>query len=244
MVASRVGDALVLRGTSTGAPSAARLRPWASTPDVGHLVFFHRAALPADDDLRRWLDLAAETGYTSLRTGAMAPAAAALVERHGFCLLQRLAMLAHSQPGAVRGDHRHVTSRLRTADHGDAAAVDLAAFGPMWGLDRTGIADAAAATTRSRIRGVSINGRIAGMAVSGRDGRVGFLQRLAVHPDAQRQGIGEALVVDSLRWSAKWRADRVLVNTHIDNQPALELYGRVGFRRLAEELAVYERALP
>jgi ribosomal protein S18 acetylase RimI-like enzyme len=80
-------------------------------------------------------------------------------------------------------------------------------------------------------------------AVSGRDARQGFLQRLAVHPRAQRQGYGRALVLDSLRWAARWRVDRVLVNTHTTNQPALDLYEGVGFHRLHERLHVFERSL-
>jgi ribosomal protein S18 acetylase RimI-like enzyme len=85
--------------------------------------------------------------------------------------------------------------------------------------------------------------RILGYAISGRDARQSFLQRLAVHPAAQRQGLGRALVLDSLRWASRWRVDRVLVNTHTTNVAALELYEGLGFQRLREQLHVFERSL-
>jgi len=64
-----------------------------------------------------------------------------------------------------------------------------------------------------------------------------------VAPEAQRTGIGRALVLDSLRWLAFWRVRRVLVNTAVDNHAALALYDDVGFAALDERLRVFERAL-
>jgi ribosomal protein S18 acetylase RimI-like enzyme len=52
------------------------------------------------------------------------------------------------------------------------------------------------------------------------------------------------LVDDCLRWLARWRVDRVLVNTPTDNHVALRLYETAGFRRLSERLRVFERDLP
>ena len=75
-------------------------------------------------------------------------------------------------------------------------------------------------------------------AIAGRSGRRGFLQRIAVDPLAQRRGIGAALVVDGLRWLRRWGADRALVNTQEQNEPALLLYERLGFRRQPGGLAV------
>ena len=78
-------------------------------------------------------------------------------------------------------------------------------------------------------------------ALSGRDAKQGFLQRLAVDPSHQRAGLGRALVLDSLQWLARWRVQRVLVNTPTDNYPALALYEQLGFHRLGVHLRVYER---
>jgi ribosomal protein S18 acetylase RimI-like enzyme len=47
----------------------------------------------------------------------------------------------------------------------------------------------------------------------------------------------------TLWWLARWRVQRVLVNTPTDNEPALALYEQLGFQRMTERLRVYEQAL-
>ena len=42
---------------------------------------------------------------------------------------------------------------------------------------------------------------------------------------------------------ARWRIERVLVNTHVGNTAALDLYASTGFERLEDELTVLERRL-
>ncbi len=84
---------------------------------------------------------------------------------------------------------------------------------------------------------------IHGFLISGRAGRAGYIQRLAVHPDAQRRGIGSALLVDALMWLRRARTQQVFVNTHVENEAALLLYRAHGFRELPERLRVYEGAI-
>ena len=131
------------------------------------------------------------------------------------------------------------TLRLGESQHRSAAGVDRAAFGPEWHLDASAVADVCAATPRHRARRI---GDVDAYAITGRDSRQGFLQRLAVHPDQQRQGLGRALALDSLRSLARWRVTKVLVNTPVDNEPALDLYRSLGFRPLPERLRVFERS--
>ena len=80
-------------------------------------------------------------------------------------------------------------------------------------------------------------------AISGRDGKNGYLQRLAVSPEHQHRGHGATLVCDAVRWMARWRVQRALVNTHVGNDAALALYHRVGFTDLEDRLHVYERRI-
>ena len=54
---------------------------------------------------------------------------------------------------------------------------------------------------------------------------------------------GAALVADSLRWMARWRVQRALVNTHVGNDGALALYHRFGFSDLHDRLHGYERRI-
>ena len=70
--------------------------------------------------------------------------------------------------------------------------------------------------------GWPIDGRASSATPSpGGPGPSSYLQRLAVHPDDQRRGIGTALVVDALHWVRRRGARSMLVNTQEQNQPAL-----------------------
>jgi ribosomal protein S18 acetylase RimI-like enzyme len=123
--------------------------------------------------------------------------------------------------------------------------VDARAFEPMWRLDHPSLHEAISATPASRFRAARSpdrarrrRGRVLGYAVSGHTGDQGYLQRLAVDPDAQRAGIGAALVVDCLHWMRRAGVGRVSVNTQEANSRAFSLYKRLGFVPVEPGLAV------
>ena len=82
-----------------------------------------------------------------------------------------------------------------------------------------------------------------GSALTGRAGRNGYLQRVAVDPTARRLGFGRALVADALQWLQRHDVGRTLVNTQLDNHRAVALYESCGFRRLPVGLCVLGRTL-
>ncbi|MFT3852050.1 MAG: GNAT family N-acetyltransferase [Ilumatobacteraceae bacterium] len=229
-------------GALHGSGGSCRVRVWSGDPTVAQLLLHHdRRALTADD-VRRWCDELARRGFRGVRTGALYPRQAEPLSDAGFTVIQRLALLEHRSPrDAARAPG--VTQRLPVGAEPEAATVDRAAFGEVWSLDAVAIAEVRSATPRHRARAVYDGRQLLAFAVSGRDNRLGFLQRLAVEPAAQRHGLGRRLVLDSLRWAGRWRASRVLVNTHVDNDPALALYESTGFVRLPDELVVLERAI-
>jgi ribosomal protein S18 acetylase RimI-like enzyme len=168
--------------------------------------------------------------------------AGARFERLGFEAIQSLVLLEHTAIGsaaAVSGS----SVRLGADDDNEASRVDVAAFGPGWCIDRVGIGDVRSATPRHRARAKRVDNVIVAYAISGRDGRNAYIQRLAVSPEHQHHGHGAALVSDALRWMARWRVQRALVNTHVGNDAALALYHRFGFNDLADRLHVYERRI-
>jgi ribosomal protein S18 acetylase RimI-like enzyme len=69
------------------------------------------------------------------------------------------------------------------------------------------------------------------------------VQRLAVHPDARRQGLAAQLLTDALGWMRRRDVRRVLVNTATDNHAALALYRANGFQDQTEDLLILEHAL-
>ena len=231
---------MILRGSGT----SCRVRPWSFTPDVAHLVFYSQSRVPSASDVRSWMAELSRLGYRSVRTGALGLVGSSVVEDLDFELIQTLALLEHDNPASVHRPDRPVT-RLGRHRLQQASTTDVAAFGGSWGIDADAIADMATATPAHRMRSVpSEVTALAGYAVSGRDGRLGFLQRLAVDPAEQHHGIGTALVADCLCWLARWRVSRVLVNTHIENHAALGLYHRMGFTTLPDQLRVFQRTLP
>ena len=85
---------------------------------------------------------------------------------------------------------------------------------------------------------------LTGYAITGRAGNQGYLQRIAVHPNARRRlGLGHALVADAMHWLWRQGVVRSYVNTQLENQAALALYESFGFRVLPTGLAVLGRSL-
>lgn len=121
--------------------------------------------------------------------------------------------------------------------------IDAAAFAPGWRIGRAGIADALDATVDSTLLVVDAGGRVAGFAVVGVSRPTGYLQRIAVDPASQSQGMGRSLVRAGLAWAKRHGAYTVLLNTQADNTVALDLYRSERFEVLRERLVVL-RAVP
>jgi ribosomal protein S18 acetylase RimI-like enzyme len=99
------------------------------------------------------------------------------------------------------------------------------------------------ATPACHARTIHLDRTMAGFAITGVAAHVGYLQRLAVEPAAQRHGLGRALVADSLAWMRQRDATRAMVNTAFDNAAALALYASFGFRARDESLVILELPL-
>ena len=115
-------------------------------------------------------------GFVAVRTSALATAASARVESHGFTVIQELVLLQHDEPGSAPSPATR-TSRLLVGNDPVAADLDRAAFGARWSLDATAVHDVRTATPRHRARAVLTSGpgdapdAITGYAITGRDSR-------------------------------------------------------------------------
>lgn len=218
-----------------------RAGSWRGDAEVAYLNPVPGAPLPSPEFVRRCLRTLADQGYLRVVTGALAPAEQASFRAAGFHPSEHLHLLSHdlrALPVAVPEQSPVVLRRASRTDRSNVLAIDGLAFDRFWRLDEAGLDEAMAATPHSRFRVATVDDRVVGYAITGRAGRRGYLQRLAVAPSDQRRGIGAALVVDALRWLRRWRAERAMVNTQLDNARALALYERVGFRREPSGLAV------
>ena len=214
-----------------------RTGPWRGDVGIAYLSPLPDAPLPSVVFVRRCLDQLAARGYRRVITSALAPAEQVGFLAAGFDVHERLHLLAHDLR-QIPGADVSALRRALPADHPTVLDVDARAFPGFWRIDDASLGDALTATPNSRFRVAAPGGIVAGYAVTGRAGRRGFLQRLAIDPARQRQGLGRALAVDALRWLRRWRVEQAVVNTQIGNEAALGLYESLGFRREPAGLSV------
>ncbi|QGG96886.1 GNAT family N-acetyltransferase [Actinomarinicola tropica] len=218
-------------------PDRLRVGRWRADPSVAELTSLVGTRPPERHSVEKGLELIASRGFRRVVTNALSPAEQVGYIRAGFQVHERLHLLAHDLRDIPPAPTGAVLRRGHRWDHPALLAVDAAAFDPFWRLDAAGLRDAIAATPSSRLRVARVDG-VAGYAVTGRAGGRGYLQRLAVHPERHRHGIGTALVVDALRWLRRHGGTMALVNTQEVNGPALHLYRSLGFTDRPDGLAV------
>jgi ribosomal protein S18 acetylase RimI-like enzyme len=223
-----------------------RLGAWRGDPSIGFLSPVPGVS-PTTSALDAALQVLAARGYRRVLTPALTHLEQQPFLDHGFVVHERLHLLRHHL-GRVPPT-RAPGVRLRRGRGGDVPAVldvDSQAFDSFWRFDEAGLADARTATPTHRFR-VAVTepgARVVGYHVTGRAGGLGYLQRLAVHPDRFGRGVGTALVGDALAWCRRRGCTSVLVNTQEANGRALRLYERLGFTPEPFGLAVLEGPAP
>ena len=226
----------------------ARTGPWRGDGRIAYLAPLPPAGGPSADFLRRCLDTLAARGFTRVLTSALAPAEQAGFRALGFEEYERLHLLSHDLAEVPRpsGEAAELLRRGRSGDWPAVLAVDAAAFSPFWRLDAAGLGEAIDATPSTRFR-LAAQGRGGGgvlaYSVTGLSSAQGYLQRLAVHPNHRRMGLGRALGLDGLRWLRRKGVTEAVVNTQLGNEPALALYLSLGFRMERLQLSVLHRGL-
>jgi ribosomal protein S18 acetylase RimI-like enzyme len=225
-------------------PDRMRLAPWRGDPTIAELAPVLTGRPVAAESVERGLALVAGRGFRGVLTNALAPEEQHAYLSVGFSVHERLHLLTRDLAALPETHRLPRVRRGRRRDRGSVLEVDHAAFDPFWRLDELGMHDAMSATPASRFR-VSSGAPVA-YAITGRAAARGYLQRLAVHPEHQRQSWGTALVVDSLRWLRRRGATTVVVNTQESNERALALYLGLGFTHQPDGLAVlsYRFAAP
>ena len=224
----------------------ARLGPWRGDARIAYLNPAPGAAPPSAAFVRRCLDRIERQGFSRVVTGALTASEQSSFRAAGFRVSEQLHLLTHdlrTLPPLPPADV--VIRKARRSDHPTVLRIDEVAFDDFWRLGDAGLEEALTATPHSRFTvatepagGGEDEWPVAGYAVTGRAGRRGYLQRLAVEPSRQGAGLGRALVGDGLRWLRRWRVEKALVNTQLGNERALQLYESLGFRREPSGLCV------
>ena len=224
-------------------PARFRVGPWQGRQDVAYLAPVTAAATLGPTVLAALRDRLGHLGYRAVITAAVAPSARDRLVADGFSIRSELTALSQELATSPRLSHPgRRTRRARRRDTDGVLRVDAGAFPPFWRLDADGLREARTATPSSRWR-VIRSPEVTAYSITGRAGSMGYLQRLAVAAHCQGQGLGTVLVADALAWLRHRGARTALVNTPADNERALALYLRCGFRIEADRLAVLDRDL-
>ncbi len=218
------------------------LSEWPFDPTIAMLVQADHTVEIDPEHLVELIGRAKSLGVRKIRTGALRATSTERVLSQGFHTIDTLALLSFDLSAPIRPPSTDAHLRpLRRRHLSAAVAVDLDAFGPKWAQHRDALHDTRRATLHSRSRRATIARQpVVGFALSGYTNDIGYLQRLAVSPQHQSQGIGYALTSDALQWMQQRGCDHALVNTSVQNEGALGLYENIGFSVLSEQLTIAE----
>jgi ribosomal protein S18 acetylase RimI-like enzyme len=226
-----------------------RIASWPGDPTAVQLVVTDHRMLPSRSELSATIEKIRGRGAALIRTGVLFPPAAAMFEELGFHTADVLALLELRRPHLTavvtqpRAEASHRVVPISLFSGSQVVAVDQAAFGPIWGYDRSAIRSMRSATPLFRGRCVRKERRVAGYVMAGIGDQTGYIQRLAVSPEHRRTGIAKDLVLDTLIWMNEHSVSSVLVNTGLHNEAALQLYRGCGFEMRSEVLTVAELVL-
>jgi ribosomal-protein-alanine N-acetyltransferase len=221
--------------------SWARIGPWRGGGSAAHLVVSPETSVSASVVLR-CVECARESGYRSVLTSAVGQAESDAFVDAGFAVRERLHLFELKLPSTTPGPPLTL-ERAARRDRRSILALDDASFEPFWRLGPLGLRDALSATPVSRYRVGRDADTVVAYAITGLAAPHGYLQRVAVHPDARRIGWGRALVADGLGWLWRHGAQRAYVNTQLENHRAVALYQSFGFELLPSGLCVLGRSL-
>lgn len=219
-----------------------QISSWKSSTVVANLVPFPAGQALSIEIVEKALNDARSSGFEAAYTAAMTPPQVAPFVACGFKIQEELHLL-HQPLEDLATPPREHTRRGHRLDWDDVLALDELAFSdPFWKFDRASLTDAMRATPRHRFQ-VTRTTPVAGYHVTGLATNNAYIQRVAVHPDAQGGGHGRKLVEHALYWGWRHGARMAYVNTQLENERARNLYQRCGFELAEHRLQVLHRTL-
>ena len=127
--------------------------------------------------------------------------------------------------------------KMKPEDLLAVAALDEAAFKPLWQNPLNALEKAIPQAISATV--VEDSNGVAGYQISTQNPLGAHLARLAVRPDAHRQGIGSMILADLIQRLNLKNISRLTVNTQSDNFASLALYKKMGFVVTGEKFPVY-----
>jgi ribosomal-protein-alanine N-acetyltransferase len=141
----------------------------------------------------------------------------------------------------TNGNQQVIVRPFRSSDLDAVLEVEAACFEPHWRYDAAGFLEIQAtypyfvvATDGERVIGYQFNTVEQG---------IGYLVRIAVHPDYHSRGIGARLMAEAVRFFASHNVWKIVLNTEEQNYHAHRLYEWFGFYLVHPRGFVLERAI-
>ncbi len=213
-------------------------RPWNGDFNDAHLRLIRGGPVfieASSDHLFR-------SGAPTVISPPLAPSTQAAWRAAGFEPSAHLALLRLSLDRPVRAP-THLVTVGSDDDIDEAIRIDTAAFEPFWRLDRRGLEEAMQATSRAEMLVIhDRDGGLCGYAVVGIGIALAYLQRVAVDPPWQGNGMGRSIIRACARKARASGARAMLLNTQATNTRAIDLYAREGFERLPDHLELMRKS--
>ena len=121
------------------------------------------------------------------------------------------------------------------------AEIEERAFDPLWRHSGSTLRLACRQTFSFDV--AVWNGRVVGFQFSTSSDRHAHLARITIDPDAQRHGIGSALLRHAILGYRAGNLREVSLNTQIDNLPSQRLYEKFGFQATGQRLPIWVKLL-
>jgi len=217
--------------------SRADARPWNDATPSGSLRLLRGGATFLSACTDRLLAL----GTDNVISPPLPGSARSAWREAGYSPFIDLALMRLSLDAAPKAPN-HLVVAADDTPLADLLRIDAAAFDEFWRFDQYGLSEAINATGRSSILIIRDgDGHPTGFAVVGFGSAISYLQRVAVHPAWQGQGMGRSLIRVAARKARTAGAQVMLLNTQHDNRSAISLYEDEGFVLLPEALALLRR---
>jgi ribosomal protein S18 acetylase RimI-like enzyme len=163
-----------------------------------------------------------------------------LLQNNHFEEVNRIVILfwdAALQPATPRHNLNIHLRQMASSDLIHVLKLDHQAFKPIWQISldalNTAYQQSAYATVAER------DGQVIGYQISTTTHNSTCLERLAVSPEQQNQGIGASLVYDLIDDFQLSSAMHLTVNTQQDNLSSQTLYQKMGFKMTGESYPVF-----
>ncbi len=126
-----------------------------------------------------------------------------------------------------------IIQQARTEHLDGILALEEDGFAPAEQWSRHAWTEELAADDRLVLAHTDADGSVIGVANFGCVEDMADLNRVVVRRNARGRGVAAQLIQAGIEWAEALGATRMLLEVRIDNDPAVELYSRLGFDRIS-----------